>query len=222
MIRSRLPPLLLGLLLLLSGCVRREGRNSDCRWTSGPAGVDQRDLRADLEFAEELAIRYMDAHSGPRDQAMAAHAKNHCMGILLAAIGNEHGVSAQEAFRSFGQRAALADVMMNLPFLLIYVLAGDFMTRRVLLRYPPSDGWMPTVMMIVLASVAFGAGGLLLGQQWSALAESIRVGTTHLSNRVFRLPINQHPITVFAFLAALFLSIAVMRCWTRRNARLAT
>ncbi len=98
----------------------------------------------------------MEAHAGPRDQAVAAQAKNHCMGILLAAIGKEHGVSAQEAFRSFGQRATVADVMMNLPFLFIHVLAGDFVTRRLLLRYPPS---MLTVMLIVcqcLPSVGCG------------------------------------------------------------------
>ena len=188
MTRSRLITILLGLSLLLFGCVRREGRNSDCKWTSAPTGVDRRDLRADLEFAEELAIRYMEAHAGPRDQAVAAKAKNYCMGILLAEIGKERGVSAQEAFRSFGQRAALVDLMMNLPFLFVLVLAGDFAARRLLVRYPPSDGRTPAVMMIVLASIAFGAGGLLLGQQWSALAESIRVGTSHLSNRVFRLP----------------------------------
>ena len=74
MTRSRLITILLGLSLLLFGCVRREGRNSDCKWTSAPTGVDRRDLRADLEFAEELAIRYMEAHAGPRDQAVAAKA----------------------------------------------------------------------------------------------------------------------------------------------------
>ena len=148
MTRSRLITILLGLSLLLFGCVRREGRNSDCKWTSAPTGVDRRDLRADLEFAEELAIRYMEAHAGPRDQAVAAKAKNYCMGILLAEIGKERGVSAQEAFRSFGQRAALVDLMMNLPFLFVLVLAGDFAARRLLVRYPPSDGRTPAVMMI--------------------------------------------------------------------------
>jgi hypothetical protein len=144
------------------------------------------------------------------------------MGILLAEIGKEHGVSAQEAFRSFGQRDTLADVAMNLPFLLLYGLAGDFVARRLLLRYPPTDGGMPTVMMIVLASSAFGTVGFLLGQQWSAFAESIRVGTTHLSNRVFRLPINQHPIMAFAFLVTLFMNIAFVRFWSRRKSRPAT
>src|SRR5262245_22418530 len=83
-------------LLVLSGCVRREGRNSDCQWPGTLEGsgrdVNQRNLRADLEFAEELAIRYMDAHHGPRNPEAAAQAKNRCMGTLLAQIGKEHGI----------------------------------------------------------------------------------------------------------------------------------
>jgi hypothetical protein len=199
-VRSHWPFLLL-LILVLSGCVRREGRNSDCQWprTLEPKApdVNQRDLRADLEFAEELAIRYMDAHYGPRHPEAAAQAKNRCMGVLLGEIGKEHGITAQEAFKSFGQRSAAVDLAASLPLILVYAFAADFLIRRLLGRYPPSEGWMASIVMIIPASVAFGAGGLMLGQQWSSLAESIRVGTQHLSNRALRLPINKHPSEAF-------------------------
>ena len=204
-------------LLFLPGCVRREGRNSACQWTSAQSAVNQRDLSADLEFAEELAIRYMEANSGPRDQPAAARAKNRCLGILLTEIGKEHGLSAEEAFRSFGKRAPLTDLAMNLPFLVLYVLAGDFVIRRLLRRYETSESGMSAILMIVLASVAFGIGGLLLGKLWAGLAETIRVGTAHLSNREFRLPVNQHPILALAIAVALFLAVAVRRISTRRS-----
>src|SRR5712692_262057 len=176
-IRPHWPLLLLLILLVLSGCVRREGRNSDCQWPRTPEpkapGVNQRDLREDLEFAAELAIRYMDAHYGPRNLEAAAQAKNRCMGVLLGEIGKEHGITAQEAFKSFGQRSAAVDLAMNPPFVLVYVLASDFAIRRLRGRYPPGEGWMTSIIMIILASVAFGTGGLMLGQEWSGLAESI-------------------------------------------------
>ena len=202
---------------IFSGCVQREGRNSDCQWPPTQPGANQGALRADLEFAEELAIRYMEAHFGPRDLEAAAQAKNRCMGSLLAEIGKKHGMTAQEAFRSFGQRSAAVDFAMNLPFLLVYVVSADFAIRRLLGRYPPSDGWTTTIIMMLLASGAFGAGGLILGQQWSGVAESIRVGTTHLSNRSFRLPLSKHPSETFMLAAALFLGMAVLRYWTRRT-----
>ncbi len=209
------------MLLLPSGCVRREGRNSDCQWprTLEPraANANHRDLTADLEFAEELAIRYMEAHYGPRDLAAAAKAKNHCMGLLLEEIGKERGITAKEAFTSFGKRNGAADIAMNLPFLLLYALAADFAIRRLVARYPPGEGWMTSIAMLLLASMALGAMGLMVGQQWSELAESIRVGSTHLSVRGSRLPVNKHPGEAFALAVALFLGIAVLRSWGKRN-----
>jgi hypothetical protein len=215
--------LLLSLALIaLCGCVRREGRNSDCQWPRSPesktSGANRLNLKADLEFAEELADRYMAAHYGPRDPEAAARAKNRCFGMLLGEIGKEHGITAQEAFYSFGQRSAAADLAMVLPFILLYALAADFLIRRLLGRYPPREGWMTAIAATALASVAFGAAGLLLGQQWSALAESIRIGTAHLGNRALRLPLTRYPTEAFLFAAALFLGIAVVRCSRERNA----
>ena len=177
---------------------------------------------ADLEFAEELAIRYMDAHQGPGDPKAAAQAKNRCMGILLEQLGQEHGISAQQAFAHFGRRSIAADVAMTLPFAALFALAADFAIRRLLKRYPPQDGWLPLLAMLILTSAAFGVVGLILGQQWSSLAEAVRVGTTHLSNRVFRLPVNRYPTVAFATGMALFLSLAMPRCWTSHRSSNAT
>lgn len=58
----------MGFVLGLSGCVRRDGRNSDCRWPGEASNhsVSARHLSADAEFGEDLAIRYADTHFGPR------------------------------------------------------------------------------------------------------------------------------------------------------------
>ena len=76
---------------------------------------------------------------------------------------------------------------------------------------------MTSIIMMTLASAAFGTGGLMLGQQWSGLAESIRVGSTHLSTRGLRLPINKYPGATFVFAAALSWGIAILRYWIKRN-----
>lgn len=192
-------------VMALAGCVRRDGRNSDCKWPAEPkplaAGGPH--LSQDAEFAEELAIRYMDTHHGPRDPQAASQAKNRCMGILMGEIGKEHGISPQEAFRHFGQRSLAADLAMNLPFLLLFALAADFTARRLLGRYP--------LPVIALATVCFGAAGLVLAEQWSTLAEVARVGNWHLSNRALRLPIALHRGEIFVAAAALFAAIAAIR-----------
>lgn len=166
-----------------------------------------RDLRGDLELAEELAIRYMDAHLGPRDPAAAAQAKNRCLGLLLEALGKDHGLSAQEAFRSFGQRSAAVDLAMACPFLLLHVGLAILVLGRLRSFHPEG---VP-LWMTIGAAVAFAAAGLLLAQWALGFTESVRIGTTHLSNRAFRLPVNRHPLAAFAFGLAVFGGVAALR-----------
>ncbi|MCC6538486.1 MAG: hypothetical protein IT162_13100 [Bryobacterales bacterium] len=192
-------------LLLLSGCVRRDGRNPDCRWVAAPSGP--LDLRGDLELAEELAIRYMDAHVGPGDPEAAAQAKNRCMGTLLDALGKVHGLTAQEAFRSFGQRSAGVDLAMAFPFLLFYLYWTNFALRRLRSLHPAGA----PLWLTIGTAIVFAAAGCLLAQLWLGWAESLRVGTTHLSNRTFRLPANRYPLAVFALGLVLFGGVAVLR-----------
>jgi hypothetical protein len=205
----------LSLLLLLPGWVQREGRNSDCRWPSAQAGV-QRDLRDDLEFAEELAIRFMDAHAGPAEKAAAAAAKNRCMGILLQEVGKAHGMSARAAFGWFRKRSLVVDGLISLPFLAMFLVASVIAMGYILRRYPfdaasPGSSLAVAASMVAIASLGFGLAGLLAGQQWSAMAESVRIGTTHLSNRTFELPMNAYPGATFGVLVGLFWMVAVCR-----------
>src|SRR5437868_14887154 len=85
--------------LSVVGCVRRSGRNSDCKWPAEVAlnSPDARHLSADVEFAEDLAIRYADSHHGLRTpnyvsgEAYGA-ARDRCMASLFEQVAKEHGV----------------------------------------------------------------------------------------------------------------------------------
>src|SRR5579864_3746065 len=92
--------------ILLSGCVRREGRNSDCKWPEEPGAkaldaqntADRRHLRADVELAEELAVRYMDAHRRPQPGSSRAPQPmmgswSTCFTSLVNQIGESHRVA---------------------------------------------------------------------------------------------------------------------------------
>src|SRR6266567_6720112 len=93
----------------LTGCVRRGGRNSDCKWPEQPdaktlssnQGGNARHLRDDVEFAEELAVEYMDAHRVPRSgefksQQTASEVLNTCLGALIEQIAKSHNVPPRE------------------------------------------------------------------------------------------------------------------------------
>lgn len=184
-------------LLLLASCTPREGRNSDCQW---PPGLPPASLRSDLEVAEELAIRYMDAVAGPRNPSAAAQTKNRCMTALLNALAPRHGLTAQQAYQSFGRRSLAIDLAIYAPFALLFTLAAYFFQRR--FRSP--------VVAVALAVLA-----ILLAQFWASTVESFRIGTSHLSNRTLRLPASQHPLAVFAIGLALATAARMKRSSTQ-------
>ena len=211
-------------IAFLNGCVRRDGRNSDCIWP-GEAGAKAlragepgyaEHLGADAEFAEELAIRFMDAQHGPRSgkfvsQQAAGQAKNRCLGELFGKIGETHQVTAQEVFQFLGHRELATDLALNAPFALLYGLAAVVMIEKLKRRYPIEEGLMVVLITAGLTSLASGAGAVILGEQWSILAEMSRIGNGHLSNRVDRLPLALHRLAFFAGAVALFWAIGAAR-----------
>ncbi len=213
--------LMLLLAILLSGCVRREGRNSDCDWPEEPGAktldprrsADARHLHQDLELAEELAIRYMDA---TRSQPGGANkAWNTCFTKLGNQISQAHHVPPKEVAALFDQRSLAIDVAISLPLILIYGLVAGWIAGVVWRRYPVEDGWVAAAMMAMFASLVFGALAVFVGEQWSTFAENLRVGTGHLSYRVDRLPWVRHPLGFFVLCLAVFWSAAAIRYRSR-------
>lgn len=189
-----------------SGCVRREGRNSDCRWpgetAAGPASAQH--LSRDAEFAEDLAIRYADVHHGLRTPYYVSGeaynaARDRCMGTLFEEVAKEHGVPVERVYRSLGRNRAHIDLAVSLPFALLYCFAAAAAARVIWRRYPPAEeGWSPGVIMTLFVSLAFALGGTMLGQIWSGIAESYRIGNDHISYRAFRLLWARHPVVLFS------------------------
>ena len=192
--------------LAAAGCVRRDGRNSDCKWPPEISGhaPDSRHLSGDAEFAEDLAIRYADTHFGPRtpnyvsDHAYAA-ARDQCRDALFEEIAREHGVPVGRVSGALGRNRARVEIAEVLPFVLVYCLAATAVARAIWRRYPFIEhGWVPGVVMALFLSLAFAAGSTMLGEWWSLLAESSRIGTGHMSYRVQRLWWGQHRTELFA------------------------
>jgi len=215
--------LLLG-IVTVTGCVRRDGRNSDCRWPGEPNAKtlqrdqpgDMRHLRGDIEFAEELAVEYMDAHRGrhsdPSKPAQSdSEELNTCLATLLRQIAKSHGVSRTEIVENFGRRSVPIAIAEQLPFVLVYVFLSVLLVDKVRRRYPLDDGLAVGLLMIFLASLPAGFGGALLGEQFAALIEMIRVGNGHMSYRADRVPWPYYQTSLFSFFFVLFWAVAAVR-----------
>ena len=189
------PRLAVALVFVLGavGCIRHDGRNSDCKWPAETShhSADPRHLSADAEFAEDLAIRYADIHFGPRSPNPSEEygtERDRCMGKLFEAISKEHGVPVEQVSSSLGQNRGYIDVIEILPLALLYSLAAIVGARMIWRRYPPTEaGWAPGITMILFVSLALAAGSTMLGEVWIWFAEGFRVGNGHMSYRANRL-----------------------------------
>jgi len=215
-----------------AGCVRREGRNSDCKWPPERAArpATTRHLSGDAEFAEDLAIRYSDVHHGLRTPYFVsgedyASNRDRCMAGLFGEIAKRHNVPIERVYGSLGQNRAYVDLAINLPFALLYCLVAAVVARAVWRRYPPAEsGWLPGATMILFLSLSFSVAFIMVGDIWARIAETYRVGNDHMSYRADRLLWARHLTALFwaAFVTFLLMAAEVARRMFGKDSRLET
>ena len=203
-------------VLCVSGCVRHDGRNSDCGWPGETSNrpVSARHLSADAEFAEDLAIRYADTHFGrhsPTPSENYEAERDACMERLFEEVGKEHGVPVGQVSDSLGRNRAYIDLAELLPFALLYGLAAIVGVRVIWRRYPPAeDGWTSGIAMTLFISLAFAATSALLGEVWNWVVEGHRIGNSHMSYRAERLFWANHRFELFIAALLIFWLAAIL------------
>ena len=141
------------------------------------------------------------------------------MGSLFEQIAKEHGVPTGLVPAALGRNRAHIDVAVNLPFMLLYCFTATAVARLIWRKYPPAEhGWIPGTTMALFLSLVVAAGSTMLGEIWSWLAESYRIGNDHMSYRVQRLWWVGHRTGLFAgAVTAFWLAVAVIARRMRSN-----
>ena len=216
------------LLFCASGCLRADRRNSNCQWPAeSPRQLDlskaeaRRQLSSDSQLAEDLAIRYVDAHNGPHSghfESWAAYntARDHCQDSLFAKVAGTDGVTGDQVRDALTQRPTAFDLSVGLSFAIIYFLLANAMARRFWRHFAAQDGLIAGFAASGVVSAMFSAAGVLVGEIWSGLAENIRVGNGHLSYRSDRIPWHHHHISFFLIGLALFWIAGALQAGRRR------
>jgi hypothetical protein len=179
-----------------------------------------RHLSADAEFAEDLAIRYADSHFGrynPSDNY--GDERNRCMEALFKKAAEEHGVPVDHVSDSLGRNRVYVDLAEILSFTVLYFLTAIVVARMTWRRYSPEEnGWSPGIVMALVLSVTLAGLGMFLGDLWCDIAETYRIGNSHMSYRLERLLWARHRAEFFAGLLLAFwlaASVTARRMWSQ-------
>lgn len=217
------PCLILALIPVLFsiGCVRRDGRNADCRWPAETTAQQptQQHLSADAEFAEELAIRYADVHHGLRTPFYISGEdyvanRDRCMASLFGEVAEQHNVPVETVAASLGRNRGYVDLAINVPFALLCCVVAFLVATMIWRRYPPNEnGWIPGTLMSLFLSLAFALVAPTVGDIWARFMETYRIGNDHLSLRTDRLPWMRHrfALSVAALIVFLLSSLEAAR-----------
>jgi len=180
--------------------------NESCNWPTEPGDLrqrtDQRHLVVDVRIAEELAMRYADAHFDSK----SAHSRTRsdCEAKLFDVITQSHGVTLGAIAQARQQLDRNAwDAVVHLPPAALYVAAAVHLARRTRRRFP-RDEKTAAGLATLFASVGIGIVFLVLGHLWHGTVEMIRLGNTHMSYRAERLGWREHSGEVFALAVLLF------------------
>ncbi len=195
----------------LSGCVRREELNADCRWPAEAVSpldlsntYQQRHLAADAQLAEELGVRHGDSFRGRESVEERGRRVTACTEKLVAFVAQLHSVNVSDVERARLHRELRVDLIaVVLPMTCLFCFTAYALAAPIRRRFGP-DEHQAFLVATAFAAIVTSAAVVLVGELWSWMVEMIRVDDSHLSYRAFRLPWAHHRLEIFAVGLALF------------------
>jgi len=216
--RARTAVLLLFVVVCPACIIARERINVACNWTHDPsASSDESHLVRDVAVAEELAIRYADAHygyaSGHHAGARAYEAaSDQCLTTLFDTIAVNHSVDVGHVRGLLHRRSPIYDVVVVfLPMALLFGVSADAVVGWIRRRFTADERLARTISLIT-SSIVLTVIGLQVGSIWSFLSEEkLRLRTSHLSYRAFYVPWSRHAVAILIAGLCLFWIVALLR-----------
>ena len=201
--------------LSLSACIVRPGMNSDCSWppeATRPLDLinpaDHRHLILDAEVVEELVDRYR--FHQPNEQPA-------CEKKLVEIVARTHSVSVSDVARAQDRIPEKGfNLPVNLPAGILFILAVLGVVGRIERRF--ADEPLPTVVTLVVASVALSAVFVFVGEFWTSIIQMIRVGSLHVGGRVARLPWKRYEPQIFVIgIVTFWIVFSLRRTFARKR-----
>lgn len=209
----------------LAACAGGERQVRRCEWPTETyrrldltRSADRTHLRIDAESAETIAIHYADVSPArQKGRKEYAQARDECMQSLFGAIARNHALDIEVVRAYTTVRNRRFDALVLISFAVVYALAAYALAGLIARRFGADDWRLAAVAVIALS---FGAtiAAMMVFDIWAGTAESLRLGSWHLSYRGDRLPWHHHRVLFFTSSIGLFWLVSLLRY--RRQRRL--
>jgi hypothetical protein len=125
------------------------------------------------------------------------------MAALFALIADGHRVRPAQVRDALMRRPPAFDLAVFISFFVLYAWIVHLLARWMIAAFG-LERLRSVLVVTLLASGPIGIAGLMSGGLWSSFFEMIRIGNTHMSYRVFRVPWGQHTVGLFAACLGVF------------------
>jgi hypothetical protein len=173
--------------------------------------ADRTHLRRDAESAETIAIHYADVSPARRKGTKEYdQARDECMESLFGVVARNHGLAIDRVRAYTSLRNWRFDVMVLVSFGVIYLIATYAIAGR-LGRHIGTEDWRVATLAVIGLSLGAAVVAMMVFDMWASTAESLRLGSWHLSYREDRLPWHHHGVLLFSGSVGLFWLISLLR-----------
>jgi hypothetical protein len=132
------------------------------------------------------------------------------MESLFSAVARNHAVDIALVRGYTTLRDGRFDAVVLISFGLVYALVAYALAGLITRRFA-ADDWRVAAIAVIGFSFGGAAAGMMVFELWTVTAESLRLGSWHLSYREARLPWRQHRVLLFTSSVGLFWLISLLR-----------
>jgi hypothetical protein len=202
--------------ITLVGCTRPGDHpiNQNCVWFEQDSHSldltnlsDRRHLRFDAVTAEDVAIRWADAHFSLLPEYGLK--RDECMQVQFQGIATQHGVDIATVREYSRDRDPVADAAVIFSFGVLYLWLAYIITGRIRRRFTGDDRGFWIMSLTMAAGVSLIA--VMVGGLGSIVIETVRLNSGHLSYRMNRIPFRQYWAIVFVCCFVIFGLASLMR-----------
>jgi hypothetical protein len=173
--------------------------------------IDRQHLRNDVEFAEEIGVRFGDSRRKAEGRDGEHLRQRECTDALLAAVAIRHNVAIEDLSAMRGERPVAVDAILLIVFGAVFVWFTSMVVDQLSSRLSDLQPWIWQLSVVVLALATAGAGLVALNLLATTL-EIARLWDGHMSYRAGRLPWERH----FEWVLAAGFTTFCITAWSSR------